>query len=706
MLSIAPQTPVVIDDVVYVFTHRTRDGAYCFKDPVELHIKELSLVIALDMFSSGRLKLRKPFPPRDRTSFDSVDISTIPAHHLKYAEDAVAYIKAARALAISGPLSKVLPPIIAEVALSLGQAAPAWQTVRRWYRKYENANDDIRALLPGFYRRGRRLDFRTSEEETFLSNAINDLYMNKARISVTSLYGKLDALYAHARKAVPGAVDWAVPSRSTVHRRIKAIDQYQRDRARFGKRAADHKHRAVGRGPQGLYAMQVVEIDHTKANVVLIDEETQCVLGRPTVTVAIDRYTRMIVGLYIGFEPPNTYSVMQCLRNMFLPKDYMRREFPNITLDWPAFGIPSSIMVDNAFEFRSEAFREAGLIFKFDIEQQPVKQPQFKAKVERFMRTFSEGMLIDLPGNTFSNVGQKADNDPTKFASLTLREFRAKFHEWLLVEYCYRQHTGLNGGVPAQRWQEALAEEDIPHPTDSDDVALYLGLRVRRTLRRDGIRYLSLFYNSPEANALFQRLGSDREVTITVDPSDISQIIITHEGKPYHAYCTNLEYASGLNLHQHQIIRAYLRKKGLEFANQPYILDARRAYHLAAAEALRRMKARNRPRIARSQGGANTQQPSTSIPSAKLLPPPKQISAPAEEINEQDRQALEALIQDPGSDVDAIDVANEAMAPEVEELPPESASNNQEPVIEPAPAAAHSPTSRDQVKPLQLKKRK
>jgi putative transposase len=61
-------------------------------------------------------------------------------------------------------------------------------------------------------------------------------------------------------------------------------------------------------------------MDHTPSD--LIVDDSMLPLGRPTITTALDEYTRCPLGFYAGFEPPSCLAVMRCLKNAILPKTY------------------------------------------------------------------------------------------------------------------------------------------------------------------------------------------------------------------------------------------------------------------------------------------------------------------------------------------------------------------------------------------------
>lgn len=655
MFAIELGDRVEIDGHVYAFTHRTAQAKLSFQSPSEATTKELSQDELLEKFSRGEIKLRIAPPDDSSADFRRLDLASVPEAHRKIAEERLAYVKAIYAQGTPKPFSKTWPSIIAAVAsLSRATRPPEWTTVRRWMRKYEGSNGDIRSLLPSFARRGCKEESRSTEEREFLNELILKLYLVKNRPTIKWLHKQISAKYRELQQKPHEACSWQIPSPSWLYRRIKKIDAYDVDRARFGKRVADHKFRAVGPGRAATYRLEVVEIDHTTANVMIIDEKSGVVLGRPTITIAIDRFTRMIVGLYIGFEPPSTYSVMQCLRNMMLPKTYVATEFPRIKVPWKAFGVPICIVVDNAFEFTSDAFREAAAIFNFDIFQQPVRQPEFKGIVERFMRTIEQKAMSGVPGRTFSNPKERAEYDSANMARLTLPEFREHFHFWMLTDYCYQMHDGILD-VPAKRWEEEIDRAPLP-PINAEDVNVYLGITKRGTLRREGIRFANLFFNSDELNKLLRQIGSGQVVKFTVNPNDLSEIVVIHPTKnvPIRAYCTYREYSMGLTLHQHRIIRAFRRKQCADFTNEKELVKARDAFLDASAELLMRSNTRRRPRLARNQGGGNVEQPTTSP----------------------DIQEFKRIVVEPTSYSEFGDILAEDTAPEVPDLPDEPQSED------------------------------
>ena len=85
--------------------------------------------------------------------------------------------------------------------------------------------------------------------------------------------------------------------------------------------------------------LQVVQIDHTLVDVVVVDELERLPLGRPWLTLAIDVASRMVTGFYVSLDPPSTLSVAMALTQAVLPKDLWLCD-RELDLAWPACGLP------------------------------------------------------------------------------------------------------------------------------------------------------------------------------------------------------------------------------------------------------------------------------------------------------------------------------------------------------------------------------
>lgn len=64
----------------------------------------------------------------------------------------------------------------------------------------------------------------------------------------------------------------------------------------------------------------MVQIDHTRADVFVVDEETREPVGRPWLTLAMDVYSRMVTGFYLTMDAPSRLSTSLCLLHSVFDK--------------------------------------------------------------------------------------------------------------------------------------------------------------------------------------------------------------------------------------------------------------------------------------------------------------------------------------------------------------------------------------------------
>jgi hypothetical protein len=86
-------------------------------------------------------------------------------------------------------------------------------------------------------------------------------------------------------------------------------------------------------------------------------------------------------------------------------------------------GLPKSLHMDNAREFKSEAIRRGCDEYGIEKLFRPIAQPHFGGDIERLIGTLM-GSVHLLPGTTSSNVAERGDYDSAKSATMTLAESR------------------------------------------------------------------------------------------------------------------------------------------------------------------------------------------------------------------------------------------------------------------------------------------
>src|SRR5436309_1277807 len=103
------------------------------------------------------------------------------------------------------------------------------------------------------------------------------------------------------------------PDRRTITARVLDIEA----RVRAAHRGEARTLKTATATP-GVYnaarPLEIVQVDHTQVDVVVVDEETRKPHdGRPWLTLAVDVFTRMVTGFHLSMDPPSRLSISLCL---------------------------------------------------------------------------------------------------------------------------------------------------------------------------------------------------------------------------------------------------------------------------------------------------------------------------------------------------------------------------------------------------------
>ncbi|MGX9353481.1 DNA-binding domain-containing protein (plasmid) [Shimia sp. W99] len=295
-------------------------------------------------------------------------------------------------------------------------------TVWRWIRRLVAAGGRTSALVPR--KRGRRPGTRviSSEVEALIEEHLRRYYLRRERPSLSRVVTEI--------RIACGQCGWQAPARRTIQRRLDAMDEREVMKAREGARAARRRFGSVPGKNRADLPLDVVQIDHTPADIILVDSFERKPIGRPWVTLAIDIATRMVTGYSVSFEAPSRLSVALCLTRAVAPKAELLADLDS-NAPWPAQGKPRSVQVDNGRDFRSRAFQAACTEWGIDLVYRPPGRPHFGGHIERLIGTMM-GAVHLLPGTTQSSVAAKGSYDAEAKATMTLNEFDS----WFALEIC------------------------------------------------------------------------------------------------------------------------------------------------------------------------------------------------------------------------------------------------------------------------------
>ncbi|WP_417461211.1 hypothetical protein [Kordiimonas sp.] len=95
--------------------------------------------------------------------------------------------------------------------------------------------------------------------------------------------------------------------------RIKSIPARTKIKHReSGRNARDKFDPVTGEFPRPKWPFGVVQMDHTPTDIAVVDEEYRQPIGRLNLTIAVDMYSRAILGYLLSLEAPSATTVALC----------------------------------------------------------------------------------------------------------------------------------------------------------------------------------------------------------------------------------------------------------------------------------------------------------------------------------------------------------------------------------------------------------
>lgn len=388
--------------------------------------------------------------------------------------------------------------------------------------------------------------------EEIIRDLIRRRFLARQKPSVAALHREIARACA--------ARGFKAPTRNTVTSRVSMLSPVEVGRRREGAEAVRPLQSAGGDVPVIGSILEQVQIDHTVVDVMVVDERERLSIGRPYLTVAIDVYSRTIVGMVVTLEPPSAVSVGLCLAHAAGDKRPWLERL-GVEVDWPMSGKPKMLYLDNAAEFKSEALRRGCEQHGLRLSYRPPGRPHYGGIVERVIGTAMR-RIHELPGTTFSNPVERGRYDSEKMAALTLPELE----KWLVLAVAAYHGSvhGTLGQTPAVQWATGLTAAGAPPVTANPTTFLVDFLPViRRTLTRTGFVIDHVRYFSNALKPWIGRRGSLGPFIIRRDPRDISRVwVLEPDGRHY----VEVPYRSvsnpAVSVWEHRQALARLRERG------------------------------------------------------------------------------------------------------------------------------------------------
>lgn len=506
-----------------------------------------------------------------------VSLASLPDRHRKVVEYRYEYIRGLRASGATRGRRVEVERSIKATAARLGDSSPpSTSTVMGWARRYESSNNNISSLIDGrLFRRTARTTHALVE--TAIDDVLKKDYFTRARYSLTHAYEQLERKLN--RMVKDGQIDAGnCPSYSTLARRVRDVDLYQRIASREGASRARYVCRTSFPDGHPSYPMERVEIDHTPLNWVVLCDRTGLPLGRPILSVAIDAYSGYVLGFYLSFYGPGLTSVVGAMRHSIMPKTEITKEM-NLANPWLSHGVGDEWVIDNGLEFHSFGFKQMAMALAVDLMYCRVRTPWLKPRVERFFGTLNT--LTLLKGRVTKPMANAVRMDPYKDAAISFTDLVVGLVQFFVDVHPFQENK-RKLATPYDLFSEGVQRcPPASYPGSLDELKLAAAHTRKKKLTAGGLELLGLPYGSVDFGSVAKRHGTGVEVLLKFDPDDISTVYVQEPDSRqwFAAHCRWHEYAKGLSLNQHELIRKFDREKIRGDGRREALLAAKQRLH-------------------------------------------------------------------------------------------------------------------------------
>jgi putative transposase len=326
------------------------------------------------------------------------------------------------------------------------------------------------------------------------------------------------------------------------------------ENVRSHRRNTGHLGSVLSAGPGEVY-----EIDATGGRFYLVSADDPPVhLGKPTIYLLVDRWSRFVVSAYMSLKAPSYEEVKHALLVAFTSR---ARRFGALGVDidderWPVGRMPAVICPDRGSDFMSRSMEQA-VVQDLRIELTPLPPycPDGKAIVERFIREVKRRMAASGMKGTYADrpldpTSKRAARRAQEAAVHSLAEAYRSLIE-IIHDHNNRPHTALRkrrmlaqaGVQPTPKAAYLWGLENITGlrkaPFTDEDYKRLLMSTDSGSLAGGVLRYRQRPYLPIDEVASEMSVTStnrSKAITVRVDKSDPSEVFIVNSQGQWAAF--------------------------------------------------------------------------------------------------------------------------------------------------------------------------
>lgn len=271
---------------------------------------------------------------------------------------------------------------------------------------------------------------------------------------------------------------------------------------------------------KAAFSNQILQCDHTKLDIRIVDQEGKLLNWRPWLTTVIDTFSSCVIGYHLWHKQPGAHEVALALRHAILPKQYPPEyELEEVLNKSNTHGAPLQyFFTDGGKDLsRSKLIQSIGkkLGFQCELRDRPIQG----GIVERLFNTINTKVLASLPG--YISKGEGGAERAEKEACLTLEDLDLILAVYFFRDYNHEPYPKDPLDTRFERWFKGMGKK-LPEPLNERNLDLCLMTAEQRVVQAHGSVYFeNLTYRCEELRSL-----QGKYVTLRYDPDHILTLYV------------------------------------------------------------------------------------------------------------------------------------------------------------------------------------
>ena len=340
-------------------------------------------------------------------------------------------------------------------------------------------------------------------------------------------------------------------------------------------------------------------IDSTMLDVYCVSRfNKRRIIGRPTLYLVVDQFSRLVVGMYLGLEPPCWVGALLALYNCFVDKVAFCSTY-DIAIehgDWPTGGMPQHLMGDRG-EHSSQANDRLVDGFGLDIENARPYSGEAKAVGERGFGVLQSNYGTFTAGYVDKDFANR-DAEPAELCSaLDYVEIMRVMLRGILDMNLRTVHgyeaspEQVAAGVPSQPlalWHWCMSELRYSHrPVDLPYLKRYLWPRTPLKTSRKMLRFCKGLYFQGERldqqDWFFEALRTKAKFEACYHPTQLGEMVVLAPERGATFLVSPSKRSEKYAVYSHSEVMSLQRQSSINDANADAESLVARATHQASA---------------------------------------------------------------------------------------------------------------------------